>query len=108
MDFYFFSRVVSNAGDKTVFSYLITPMMEDRFLLFLKEYHKVNPLIADEIRFLREVYRFFILNYVIKDGNYFFSEQYAKKLRSEAFDLYLPSVDRDFDPEKIIDHLKLK
>ncbi len=108
LDFYFFSRVVSDAGDKTVFSYLINPMMEDRFLLFLTEYHKVNPLTADEIRFLRETYRFFILNYVVKDGNHFFSEQYAKKLRAEAFELYLPSVDRDFDPEKIIAHLKIK
>ncbi|MBS1948045.1 MAG: hypothetical protein JST47_09790 [Bacteroidetes bacterium] len=108
MDFYFFSRVVSNVGDKTTFSYLISPMMEDRFLLFLEEYHKINPLTADEIRFMREAYRFFILNYVIKDGNYFFSEQYAKKLQAEAFDIYLPSVDRDFDPEKIIDALKIK
>ena len=108
MDFYFFSRVVSNGGDKTVFSYMVDPMMEDRFLLFLTEYHKVNPLSADEIRFLKEVYRFFILNYVIKDGNYFFSEQYAKKLRAEAFELYLPSVDRDFNADKIIDHLKLR
>ncbi len=108
LDFYFFSRVVSDAGDKTVFSYLITPMMEDRFLLFLTEYHKVNPLSADEIRFLREAYRFFILNYVVKDGNYFFNEQYAKKLRSEALTTYLPSVDTAFDPEKIIKHLKIK
>ena len=107
LDFYFFSRVVSDAGDKTVFSYFIGPMTEDRFLLFLSEYHKINPFMADEIRFLREVYRFFILNYVIKNGNYFFSEQYAKKLQAEAFDIYLPSVDRDFDPEKIIDHLKI-
>ncbi len=108
LDFYFFSRVVSNAGDKTVFSYLINPMMEDRFLLFLEEYHRINPLIADEIRFLREVYRFFILNYVVKNGNYFFSEQYAKKLQAEALDIYLPSVDRDFNPDKIIDHLKIR
>jgi len=108
LDFYFFSRVVSDAGDKTVFSYLINPMMEDRFLIFLSEYHKINPLIADEIRFLREVYRFFILNYVIKNGNYFFSEQYAKKLHAEALDIYLPSVDRDFDPKKIIDYLKIR
>lgn len=108
LDFYFLSRVVSSVGDKTVFSYVIDTMMEGRFLLFLAEYHKVFPLKADEIRFLRESYRFFILNYVVKDGNYFFSEQYAKKLRSEAFEIYLPSVDRDFDPEKIIAHLKLK
>lgn len=108
LDFYFFSRVVSDAGDKTVFSYLIGPMMEERFLLFLSEYHKINPFIADEIRFLREVYRFFILNYVVKNGNYFFSEHYAKKLQAEALNIYLPSVDRDFDPDKIIDHLKIR
>lgn len=108
MDFYFFARVVREEGDQPTFSYTINPMMEDRFLIFLEEYHKVNPLTADEIRFMREAYRFFILNYVIKDGNYFFSEQYAKKLRAEAFDSYLPSVDRDFDPEKIIAFLKIK
>ena len=108
LDFYFFSRVVSDAGDRTVWSYVIGPMMEDRFLIFLSEYHKINPLIADEIRFLKEVYRFFILNYVIKNGIYFFSEQYAKKLYTEAIDIYLPSVDRDFDAEKIIDYLKIR
>jgi hypothetical protein len=108
LDFYFFSRVVSDAGDRTVFSYLVNPMMEDRFLIFLEEYHKVHPLTFNEVCFLREVYRFFILNYVIKDGNYFFSEQYARKLQAEAYDIYLPSVDRDFDPDKILDALKIK
>ncbi|WP_183562582.1 hypothetical protein [Mucilaginibacter sp. SP1R1] len=108
LDFYFFSRVVSDVGDRTVFSYVINTMMEDRFIIFLKEYHKVNPLTADEIRFMKEAYRFFILNYVIKDGKHFFSEQYAQKLQSEAFNVYLPSVDRDFDAEKIIEALKLK
>jgi hypothetical protein len=108
LDFYFFSRVVSSIGDRTVFSYVIDTMMEDRFILFLQEYHKINPLKADEIRFLKEVYRFFILNYVIKDGKYFFHEQYAKKLQAEAFDIYLPSVDRDFNADKIIDALNLK
>lgn len=108
LDFYFFSRVVSDSGDKTVFSYLINTMNEDRFILFLQEYHKVNPLTANELRFLREAYRFFILNYVIKNGDYFFSDQYAKKLKAEAFEIYLPSVDRDFDPEKLIQALKIK
>ncbi|WP_407426082.1 hypothetical protein [Arcticibacter sp.] len=107
MDFYFFSRVVSHAGDKTVFSYLINPLNEDRFIIFLEEYHKVNPLTAVEIRFLREVYRFFILNYVIKDGNYFFNEQYATKLQAEALSIYLPSVDADFNPERLISALNL-
>ncbi|RFZ84993.1 hypothetical protein DYU05_05145 [Mucilaginibacter terrenus] len=108
LDFYFLSRVVSDVGDRTVFSYVITTMMEDRFILFLQEYHKVYPLTADEIRFMKEAYRFFILNYVIKDGKHFFSEQYAKKLQAEAFDVYLPSVDRDFDVEKIVAALGLK
>jgi Ser/Thr protein kinase RdoA (MazF antagonist) len=108
LDFYFFSRVVSDIGDRTVFSYRIDPMNEPRFILFLQEYHKVNPLKADELRFLKEVYRFFILNYVIKDGKHFFNDQYAKKLQAEAYDIYLPSVDRDFDAELLIDALKLK
>ena len=108
MDFYFFSRVVSDAGDRTVFSYRVDTMMEDRFILFLEEYHKINPLTANELRFMREAYRFFILNYVIKDGSYFFSEQYAKKLQAEAFDIYLPAVDTDFNAEKLIDALKIK
>jgi hypothetical protein len=107
MDFYFFSRVVSDIGDRTVFSYVITTMMEDRFMIFLEEYHKIYPLIADELRFLKETYRFFILNYVIKDGKYFFSEQYAQKLQSEAFEIYLPSVDKDFDAEVLIKKLKI-
>ena len=108
LDFYFLSRVCSDAGDRTVFSYRIDTMMEDRFILFLQEYHKINPLTANEIRFLRESYRFFILNYVIKDGNYFFTDQYAGKLREEACSIYLPSIETDFDPEKIIKALKLK
>lgn len=108
MDFYFFSRVVSNVGDKTVFSYVIDTLNEDRFIIFLQEYHKVNPLSANEIRFLKEAYRFFILNYVIKDGAYFFSGQYAKKLQAEAFEIYLPSVDRDFSADKLLEALKIK
>src|SRR5690606_15944558 len=39
LDFYFFSRVVSDVGDRTVFSYVIGPLMEDRFIMFLQEYH---------------------------------------------------------------------
>ncbi|MBS7564266.1 hypothetical protein KHS38_07600 [Mucilaginibacter sp. Bleaf8] len=108
LDFYFFSRVVSDAGDRTVFSYLITTMMEDRFILFLQEYHKINPLTVNELRFLKEAYRFFILNYVIKDGKHFFHEHYAAKLQQEAYDIYLPSVDRDFNSDVLIKALDLK
>ncbi|NCD68728.1 hypothetical protein [Mucilaginibacter agri] len=108
MDFYFFSRVASNVGDRTVFSYYITTLMEDRFIIFLQEYHKLNPLTLNEVGFMKEAYRFFILNYVIKDGKHFFHEQYAQKLQQEAYDIYLPSVDRDFDARVILDALKIK
>lgn len=105
MDFYFFSRVVSDIGDRTVFSYGINTLNEPRFLLFLKAYHAVYPLRANEIRFLKEAYRFFILNYVIKYGRYFFHRTYSTKLQKEAYELYLPSVDRDFKADLILKEL---
>jgi Ser/Thr protein kinase RdoA (MazF antagonist) len=104
LDFYFLSRVVSDIGDRTVFSYVIGPLMEDRFLLFLKSYHKVFPLKIEEIRFLKEAYRFFILNYVIKDGRFFFHEIFATKLQKEAYEIYFPSIE-SFDEDKIIEAL---
>ncbi|MGE4585904.1 MAG: hypothetical protein AB7D05_01015 [Mangrovibacterium sp.] len=107
LDFYFFSRVVSDIGDRTVFSYLINPLMEERFILFLKEYHRVYPLTEPEVRFIGEAYRFFILNYVIKDGPYFFREAYAGKLKKEAYDAYLPTIETNFHPEKLLTALKL-
>jgi hypothetical protein len=106
MDFYFFSRVVSDIGDRTVFSYWITTLQEDRFIRFLRAYHQVFPLTATEIRFLKEAYRFFILNYVIKDGRYFFHEIFASKLQHEAYEHYLPSI-ADFPTEKLLKALDL-
>lgn len=106
LDFYFISRIVSDVGDRTVFTYNIDIMMEDRFILFLKTYHKIYPLQENEIRLLKEVYRFFILNYVIKDGRYFFHEIYATKLQREAYDTYFPSVNT-FDDEKLLKALNI-
>ncbi|RJE72065.1 hypothetical protein [Reichenbachiella sp. MSK19-1] len=106
MDFYFFSRVCSTIGDREEFSYLIDPLNENRFILFLKEYHKVYPLTRNEVLFMKEAYRFFILNYVIKDGRYFFHEVYATKLQREAYEIYLPQIDQ-FDAEKILSALEL-
>ena len=106
-DFYFFSRVVSDAGDRTVFSYLVDPLMEDRFMVFLKEYHRINPLTEAEVRFIKEAYRFFILNYVIKDGPYFFRENYSSKLIKEAYDTYFPALDKNYRVEKILKALKI-
>ncbi len=102
MDFYFFARVCSAAGDRTVFSYLIDPLMEDRFIIFLQAYHKIFPLSEVEIKFIKESYRFFILNYVIKDGRYFFHEIYASKLQLEAHEIYFPQLEKSFNEEKLL------
>ena len=107
LDFYFFSRVCSTVGDKAVFSYLINPIMEDRFMIFLKAYHAIYPLDRQEILFIKEAYRFFILNYVIKHGRYFFHGMYATKLQREAFEVYFPSLDAGFKPDKLLRVLDL-
>lgn len=102
VDFYFMSRVVSDVGDRTVFSYLADPMMEPRFILFLRAYHQVFPLDEREIRFIKEAYRFFILNYVVKYGWQFFRASYAHQLQHEAFNLYLPQIDQVFDVDALL------
>lgn len=107
LDFYFFSRVVSDAGDRTVFTYNASTMMEDRFILFLKTYHQIYPLQANEILFLKEAYRFFLLNYVVKDGRYFFHEIFATKLRRDVYEEHLPNLDNILKPEKILKALNL-
>lgn len=101
LDFYFLSRVVSNVGDRTVFTYNVGTLMEDRFILFLKNYHQVFPLTEVEIHLLKEAYRFFILNYVIKDGRYFFHEIYASKLQQLAYSVYFDSIEKEFDGERL-------
>jgi hypothetical protein len=107
LDFYFLSRVVSDVGDRTAFSYYIGPLMEDRFLLFLKAYHQVYPLQEKEIRFLKEAYRFFILNYVIKDGRFFFHDLFAIKLQKEAYEIYLPSIEKEFNADVLLKALNI-
>lgn len=107
IDFYFMSRVVSDVGDRTVFSYLANPLMEPRFIMFLKAYHEVYPLQEGEVRFIKEAYRFFILNYVVKYGWQFFRASYAAQLQQEAFNLYLPQIDVVFDAEKLLHALDI-
>jgi len=94
MDFYFIARVVSDRGDRTEFTYNVDILKEERFIRFLKKYHEIYPLTETELESLGEVYRFFLLNYVVKDGRYFFHEIFATKLLSEAFSEGLPSVER--------------
>ncbi|MEM7368851.1 MAG: hypothetical protein AAF587_09620 [Bacteroidota bacterium] len=102
MDFYFMSRVVSDIGDKTIFSYLVDPMLEDRFLLFMKAYHEVYPLSEQEVLFLKEVYRFFILHYVINFGRYFFHSFFATRLQQEACEIYLPQMEERFKSDRLL------
>ncbi|MFV1884575.1 MAG: hypothetical protein ACMZ7B_08810 [Balneola sp.] len=107
MDFYFFSRVVSDIGDRTIFTYNIDILMEERFLIFMKSYHEVFPLTEKEVLLLRETYRFFLLNYVVKYGRYFFHEVFANKLQKETFDIHLPSIEEKFNPKTILKALNL-
>ena len=107
LDFYSFSRVCSDIGDKTDFSYTFSQLNEPRFLLFLKEYHKVFPLTRNEVYFMKEAYRFFILNYVISNGRFFFSDTYFRKLQKEAYENHLPNLDKEFNADLILEALGL-
>ena len=94
LDFYFLSRVVSSVGDRTTFSYGVEPLLEPRFQLFLQAYHEVRPLDPGEIMFLKEVYRFFLLNYVIREGEFFFRPEICGRLRREILEIHLPELEQ--------------
>ena len=81
--------------------------MEDRFIRFLKSYHKVFPLSREEVLFMKEAYRFFLLNYVIKEGNYFFLESFAKQLQQDVFTTHFDLIDTVFDGDKLLKALDL-
>ncbi len=106
-DFYFISRVVSDVGDRTVFTYNVGTMMEERFIRFLKSYHAIFPLTRSEVLFLKEAYRFFLLNYVIKEGKNFFLESFATQLQREAFETHFKTIDTLFDVDKLLNALDL-
>lgn len=92
-DFYFCARVVRSDGDQTVFSYNVDPFFEPAFGVFLQQYHRINPLAEAEVLFLKEVFRFFILNYVIRSGEHFFRPSYCARLQKEALENYLPRLE---------------
>ncbi|HEY6877449.1 MAG TPA: hypothetical protein VI299_05490 [Polyangiales bacterium] len=99
MDFYFFSRVVREDGDQTVFSYTAHPLLEPRFIRFVRAYHAVFPLTENELAFSREAYRFFLLNYVIRTGEHFFMRDICERLTRETIGRYLPELETlDFTP----------
>lgn len=96
-DFYFCARVVRAEGDKTVFSYLADPIFEPRFERFLRAYHEVYPLTAEDLLMQKEAYRFFLLNYVIRVGEHFYRPEIRRRLQREAVEQYLPALaDIDF------------
>lgn len=101
-DFYFLARLAREEGDKTAFSYSPEPLFEERFIRMLRAYHEVAPLQREEVLFLREAYRFFLLNYVISKGMHFFVPHLYERLCREALDKYLPAVD-GLDFERLAD-----
>jgi hypothetical protein len=94
LDFYFLSRVSSRTGDKTRFTYGAHTLLEPRFRRFLHTYHRAFPLRGEEVEFLGEAYRFFLLNYVIREGRHFFREDIWRHLQHDAVDVHLPMLER--------------
>ncbi|HEY5664761.1 MAG TPA: hypothetical protein VIS05_12080 [Ilumatobacter sp.] len=93
LDFYFLSRVSSRTGDRSAFTYGSHTLLEPRFRQFLAAYHQVYPMTEQEVLFLPEAYRFFLLNYVVKEGRHFFRLPFWQQLLHDAVDVHLPSLD---------------
>ncbi len=93
LDFYFLSRVSSSTGDRTRFTYGPHTLVEPSFIAFLDAYRSVFPMSTDEVAFLPEVYRFFILNYVVREGARFFRHDLCMQFRRDAVRTYLPALD---------------
>ncbi len=106
LDFYFLSRVSSSTGDRSVWTYGSHTLLEPRFRIFLASYHEVFPLSPDEVLFLKEAYRFFLLNYVIREGRHFFRHDFWQHLLHDAVDVHLPGLD-DVDLAPLVDQLGL-
>lgn len=94
LDFYFCARVVRAEGDQDSFSYTVAPFFEQRFVEFLKTYQLVSPLADEEILFMKEAYRVFLLNYVMRIGEHFFLPEICERLHREALDHYFPELAR--------------
>lgn len=99
LDLYFCARVVREEGDQATFSYTVDPLFEPRFQKFLHAYHEVHRLTKEELLFLKEAYRFFVLNYVLRVGEHFFRPEICRRLQHEAVEDYLPNLElADFEP----------
>ena len=104
LDFYFLSRVSSRTGDRTSFTYGAHTLLEPRFRRFLRAYHAEYPLTPEEVLFLKEAYRFFLLNYVVREGRHFFRHDFWQHLLHDAVDVHLPNLD-DVDLRPLLDEL---
>ena len=104
LDFYFLSRVSSRTGDKTRFTYGAHTLLEPRFRRFLNIYHRAFPLAEDEVLFLKETYRFFLLNYVVREGEHFFRRDIWQHLLHDVVDVHLPALD-DLDLTPLLTEL---
>jgi hypothetical protein len=93
LDFYFLSRVSSRTGDKTRFTYGAHTLLEPRFRRFLGIYQRSFPLADEEVLFLKEAYRFFLLNYVVREGAHFFRYDIWQHLLHDVVDVHLPALD---------------
>ena len=99
LDFYFCARVVRQEGDQDHFTYNFAPFFEERFATFLREYHQFFPLEDEEVLFIKEAYRVFLLNYVVRIGPHFFKQEICHRLQAEAVNTYLPALDQtSFSP----------
>ena len=101
---YFLSRVSSRTGDRTSFTYGVHTLLEPRFRRFLRAYHAEYPLTPGEVLFLKEAYRFFLLNYVVREGRHFFRYDFWQHLLHDAVDTHLPSLD-EVDLRPLLDEL---
>jgi len=54
----------------------------------------VSPLTEGEVMFLGEAYRFFLLNYVVREGRNFFRYEFWQHLLHDAVDVQLPALER--------------
>jgi hypothetical protein len=106
LDFYFLSRVSSRTGDRSTFTYGAHTLFEPRFRTFLRAYHRVFPLSAEEVLFLKEAYRFFLLNYVVREGQYFFRHDIWRQLLVDVVDRHLPQLD-ELDFSRLLPELGL-
>ncbi len=99
MDFYFLARVVSARGDQSRFTYDVEPFLDPRFAEFLAAYHEVSPLSVEEVSFVREAYRFFLLNYAVLEAEHFFRPELCEGLRRDVVEQHLPALaDLDLSP----------